>query len=293
MRHMSTSEAMLPNVRDRDLDVCVHDGKVVIRIEKKCRCRHRPGQPATPSFSHGGGGRGMPMQFLPLAPMIELAGARARSYKRSTVMSDAPKSRTSSASTALLPGHLQSLSFIGYWRASMKSGLHAICAKRTLCKCCGALAAPCGVVDFHKNCEIHRRPGPGDLGRPDLLPPLPGLRIPLHDRLRSIHERGFRAAHLQQKIIWRLIPTIRRHVPGATPTSYATCSPASGPGASSITGAEAASWRSCSAPRASPRSTPSTPSSRATRPGRPIASIASSASRSSNTPTPRHGCSPT
>ncbi len=28
-------EAMLPNVRDRDLDVCVHDGKVVIRIEKK------------------------------------------------------------------------------------------------------------------------------------------------------------------------------------------------------------------------------------------------------------------
>jgi SAM-dependent methyltransferase len=39
----------------------------------------------------------------------------------------------------------------------MKSGLHAICAERTPCKCCGALALPCGVVDFHKNCEIYRR----------------------------------------------------------------------------------------------------------------------------------------
>jgi SAM-dependent methyltransferase len=39
----------------------------------------------------------------------------------------------------------------------MPAGLQAVCAKRTWCKCCGALAVPCGVVDFHKNCEIHRR----------------------------------------------------------------------------------------------------------------------------------------
>jgi len=39
----------------------------------------------------------------------------------------------------------------------MESGLQAICAKHTLCKCCGALAFPFGVVDFHKNCEIRRR----------------------------------------------------------------------------------------------------------------------------------------
>jgi len=39
----------------------------------------------------------------------------------------------------------------------MESGLQAICAKQTHCKCCGALALPFGVVDFHKNCEILRR----------------------------------------------------------------------------------------------------------------------------------------
>ncbi|MFI5457599.1 MAG: class I SAM-dependent methyltransferase [Isosphaerales bacterium] len=39
----------------------------------------------------------------------------------------------------------------------MESGLQAICAKQTLCKCCGGLAFPFGVVDFHKNCEIVRR----------------------------------------------------------------------------------------------------------------------------------------
>jgi 2-polyprenyl-6-hydroxyphenyl methylase/3-demethylubiquinone-9 3-methyltransferase len=39
----------------------------------------------------------------------------------------------------------------------MSAGLQAICAKQTPCKCCGALAFPYGVVDFHKNCEIHRR----------------------------------------------------------------------------------------------------------------------------------------
>jgi 2-polyprenyl-6-hydroxyphenyl methylase/3-demethylubiquinone-9 3-methyltransferase len=39
----------------------------------------------------------------------------------------------------------------------MNSELQAICAKQALCKCCGALAFPYGVVDFHKNCEIYRR----------------------------------------------------------------------------------------------------------------------------------------
>ena len=39
----------------------------------------------------------------------------------------------------------------------MQAGLQAVCAKRTRCKCCGAFALPCGVVDFHKNCEIYRR----------------------------------------------------------------------------------------------------------------------------------------
>jgi SAM-dependent methyltransferase len=38
----------------------------------------------------------------------------------------------------------------------MTSGLQAICAKHTPCKCCGALAVPYGLVDFHKNCEINR-----------------------------------------------------------------------------------------------------------------------------------------
>jgi len=39
----------------------------------------------------------------------------------------------------------------------MSSGLQAICAKQTPCKCCGTPAFPYGVVDFHKNCEVHRR----------------------------------------------------------------------------------------------------------------------------------------
>jgi SAM-dependent methyltransferase len=39
----------------------------------------------------------------------------------------------------------------------MNSGLRAICAKQTPCKCCGEQALPYGVVDFHKNCEIYRR----------------------------------------------------------------------------------------------------------------------------------------
>jgi SAM-dependent methyltransferase len=39
----------------------------------------------------------------------------------------------------------------------MSSGLQAICTKQSFCKCCGAPAFPYGVVDFHKNCEMHRR----------------------------------------------------------------------------------------------------------------------------------------
>jgi len=39
----------------------------------------------------------------------------------------------------------------------MSSGLQAVCTKQAICKCCGALAFRCGVVDFHKNCEMYRR----------------------------------------------------------------------------------------------------------------------------------------
>jgi SAM-dependent methyltransferase len=39
----------------------------------------------------------------------------------------------------------------------MHSGLQAVCAQQTRCKCCGAQALLYGVVDFHKNCEIYRR----------------------------------------------------------------------------------------------------------------------------------------
>jgi 2-polyprenyl-6-hydroxyphenyl methylase/3-demethylubiquinone-9 3-methyltransferase len=39
----------------------------------------------------------------------------------------------------------------------MNLGMQAICARVTTCKCCGAPAFPYGVVDFHKNCEIHRQ----------------------------------------------------------------------------------------------------------------------------------------
>jgi SAM-dependent methyltransferase len=39
----------------------------------------------------------------------------------------------------------------------MSSVLQAVCAKHAICKCCGAMATPYGVVDFHKNCEMRRR----------------------------------------------------------------------------------------------------------------------------------------
>ena len=39
----------------------------------------------------------------------------------------------------------------------MNSGLQAIGTQETPCKCCGAPACLYGVVDFHTNCEIHRR----------------------------------------------------------------------------------------------------------------------------------------
>jgi 2-polyprenyl-6-hydroxyphenyl methylase/3-demethylubiquinone-9 3-methyltransferase len=39
----------------------------------------------------------------------------------------------------------------------MTPRLQPVCARYAQCKCCGALAVPYGVVDFHKNCEDRRR----------------------------------------------------------------------------------------------------------------------------------------
>ena len=39
--------------------------------------------------------------------------------------------------------------------------------------------------------------GPGALGRADLLPPLPGLPVHLHDGLRPVHEGGFSPSCVQ------------------------------------------------------------------------------------------------
>jgi len=38
----------------------------------------------------------------------------------------------------------------------MNAALEPICSPQTRCKCCGSFAFRYGVVDFHKNCEIHR-----------------------------------------------------------------------------------------------------------------------------------------
>jgi 2-polyprenyl-6-hydroxyphenyl methylase/3-demethylubiquinone-9 3-methyltransferase len=48
----------------------------------------------------------------------------------------------------------------------MDSGLQAVCADQAPCKCCGTTAFLCGVVDFNKNCEIHRRQVLGISGVP-------------------------------------------------------------------------------------------------------------------------------
>jgi SAM-dependent methyltransferase len=48
----------------------------------------------------------------------------------------------------------------------MTTGLQSICPPEVPCKCCGATAVPYGVVDFHKNCEVHRRPVLGISGVP-------------------------------------------------------------------------------------------------------------------------------
>jgi SAM-dependent methyltransferase len=48
----------------------------------------------------------------------------------------------------------------------MNLGFQAVCADRARCKCCGATAFLCGVVDFHKNCEILRRKVLGMSGVP-------------------------------------------------------------------------------------------------------------------------------
>jgi 2-polyprenyl-6-hydroxyphenyl methylase/3-demethylubiquinone-9 3-methyltransferase len=42
-------------------------------------------------------------------------------------------------------------------RRAVSTVLQAICAPQTPCKCCGVGALLYGVVDFHKNCESHRR----------------------------------------------------------------------------------------------------------------------------------------
>jgi SAM-dependent methyltransferase len=39
----------------------------------------------------------------------------------------------------------------------MRSELQSICARQAQCKCCGGMAFPYGVVDFHKNCEAYRK----------------------------------------------------------------------------------------------------------------------------------------
>jgi hypothetical protein len=48
----------------------------------------------------------------------------------------------------------------------MSSGLQPVCAATAPCKCCGAMAMPYGVVDFHKNCEVQRRKVLGISGVP-------------------------------------------------------------------------------------------------------------------------------
>ncbi len=39
----------------------------------------------------------------------------------------------------------------------MSLALQPVCTQRASCKCCGAEAPLCGVVDYHKNCESYRR----------------------------------------------------------------------------------------------------------------------------------------
>ena len=39
----------------------------------------------------------------------------------------------------------------------MRRTLEPVCSRRAPCKCCGAEATLCGLVDFHKSCEDHRR----------------------------------------------------------------------------------------------------------------------------------------
>ena len=39
----------------------------------------------------------------------------------------------------------------------MTAELKPVAEAQAICKCCGATAWLCGVVDFHKNCEVQRR----------------------------------------------------------------------------------------------------------------------------------------
>src|SRR5579885_2070868 len=59
----------------------------------------------------------------------------------------------------------------------MDSGLQVVCADRARCKCCGDTAFLWGVVDFHKNCEVRRRPVLGISGIPIYYYRCPGCRF--------------------------------------------------------------------------------------------------------------------
>jgi 2-polyprenyl-6-hydroxyphenyl methylase/3-demethylubiquinone-9 3-methyltransferase len=48
----------------------------------------------------------------------------------------------------------------------MNPRLQPVCPRQSRCKCCGGSAFAYGVVDFHKNCEIRRRPVLGVSGVP-------------------------------------------------------------------------------------------------------------------------------
>ena len=71
----------------------------------------------------------------------------------------------------------------------MNAGLQAICAKQTPCKCCGTPAFPYGVVDFHKNCEVHRRKVLGGVINEYYRAALTDLTNPRSDATRLVLKR--------------------------------------------------------------------------------------------------------
>ncbi len=74
----------------------------------------------------------------------------------------------------------------------MISGLQAVCAEEARCKCCGASAFPCGVVDFHKNCEIARRRVLGISGVPIYYYRCPACRFLFTTAFDDFSEEDFR-----------------------------------------------------------------------------------------------------